>query len=191
MPEDGIGWYPVEAQPYDLSYFEKYRSYDATPTGELLTNCRLDLVYRHHSGSVIDIGVGGGRFVLEHSSARGFDINPEAVEWLKGVKKWADPYAPNERIEAATFWDSLEHIHDPAPLLRNIRRFCFVSLPIFKDCNHILRSKHFRKDEHCWYFTRRGFERFMRSFDFAFVDHCTMEQAAGREDIESFVFERR
>ncbi len=189
LPEAGIGWYPVEEQPYDLDYFEKYRSYDATPTGELLTDCRLDLVYRHYLGSLVDIGVGGGRFIESHASALGFDINPAAIEWLKSVDKWVDPYS--SIMEAATFWDSLEHIHDPTKLLRNVRRFVFVSLPIFKDCNHILRSKHYRKDEHCWYFTRRGFEKFMRAFDFEIVEHSTMEQSCGREDIDSFVFERR
>jgi hypothetical protein len=188
LPELQIGWYPVSAQPYDKSYFEKYRSYDATPTGELLTDCRLDLVYRHHLGSVVDIGVGGGKFVAAHRDARGFDINPEAVAWLQWTEKWVDPYS--SIVEAATFWDSLEHIHDPRPLLRNVRRFCFVSLPIFKDCSHILRSKHYRKDEHCWYFTRRGIEIFMRAAGFRQIEQNKMEQACGREDIETFVFER-
>jgi len=189
LPECGIGWYPVEAQPYDKSYWEKYRRYDETPTGELLTTCRLDLVQQYHNGSIVDIGIGGGKFVTSHPDARGYDINPEAVAWLQWTDKWTDPYS--SIVEAATFWDSLEHIHDPGPLLRNVRRYCFVSLPIFRDCNHILRSKHFRKDEHCWYFTRRGIGIFMRSFGFEQIDECSMEQAVGREDIESFVFERR
>ena len=188
LPECGIGWYPVTEQPYDDDYWQKYRRYDATPTGELLTTCRLDLVHRFNVGSVIDIGIGGGKFVESCPGALGFDINPAAIDWLKSGGKWADPYATI--FEAATFWDSLEHIHNPRPILRNVRRYCFVSLPIFKDCNHILRSKHFRKDEHCWYFTRRGINLFMRSFGFKQLERSTMEQACGREDIETYVFER-
>ena len=137
---------------------------------------------------MVDIGIGGGRFVTEHPNAKGFDINPEAVAWLQWTGNWVDPYS--SIVEAATFWDSLEHIHDPRPLLRNVRRYCFVSLPIFKDCNHILRSKHYRQDEHCWYFTRRGIVLFMKAFGFEQIKVCTMEQACGREDIETFVFGR-
>ncbi len=189
LPELGLGWFPVQAQPYDESYWQKYRGHDTTLVGSLLTACRLDLVHRHHKGSVVDIGIGGGRFVQSHHSASGFDINPAAVEWLHSVKKWVDPFS--SIVEAATFWDSLEHIHDPAPLLRNVRRYCFVSLPIFRDCEHVLRSKHFKTEEHCWYFTRRGLEIFMKRFDFSQIDRTDMEQTCGREDIESFVFERR
>ncbi len=189
LPECGIGWYPVQAQPYDEHYWEKYRGYDNTVIGAKLTACRIDLVQRYHRGSVVDIGIGGGRFVRSHPSARGFDVNPSAIEWLCNAGKWTDPRA--SIVEAATFWDSLEHIHDPTSILRNVRRYCFVSLPIFADCDHILRSKHFRPDEHCWYFTRAGFGTFMKQFGFDQVEHCTIEQACGREDIESFVFERK
>lgn len=188
-PECGIGWYPVSAQPYDLHYWEKYVGLDSSPIGERLTWCRLDLVQKFHAGSVVDIGIGGGKFVRSHPCASGYDINPAAIAWLTKIGKFVDPFS--SVVEAATFWDSLEHIHDPSQLLRNVRRFCFVSLPIFSDCEHVLRSKHFKPDEHCWYFTRRGFETFMRFFGFQVIHECTMEQDAGREDIETFVFERK
>jgi Methyltransferase domain len=145
-------------------------------------------VRSHYRGTIVDVGIGGGRFVKDHADAFGFDINPAAVKWLKINRAYCDPYS--EVVEAATFWDSLEHIHDPAPVLANIRRFVFVSLPIFQGAEHVLRSKHFRPDEHCWYFTRGGFEWFMHRFGFRRIDHSVIEQMAGREDIESFAFER-
>lgn len=188
MPQIGIGWYPVTAQPYDEAYFEKYLGYDQTPVGDALTKCRLDLVDRYHLGSVVDVGIGGGRFVSEHHDAWGFDVNPVAVAWLKSHGKYLDPR--RSKVQAACFWDSLEHIHDPRSILDNVLRYVFVSLPIFKGCDHILSSKHFRTDEHCWYFTRNGFRRFMGRFGFEMIEESTMEQDAGREDILSFAFVR-
>jgi hypothetical protein len=149
----------------------------------------LSLVRRHFAGPVVDVGIGGGRFVLEHPDARGFDVNPFGVEWLHSMRLFTDPH--QVEVEAACFWDSLEHIHDPRQIMANVNRYCFVSAPIFTDCDHVLRSKHFRPDEHCWYFTCNGIIKFMERFGFEMVEQSMMEQSCGREDIMSFVFSRR
>lgn len=187
MPELGIGWYPVSAQPYDGAYWKAYRERDASPAGEALTKTRMALVLRHWSGEVCDIGIGGGRFVRSYGNASGFDVNPHAVTWLMDRGLYRDPR--RDPCEAATFWDSLEHIHDAGAILANVKRWCFVSLPIFTGPDHILRSKHYKPSEHCWYFTRAGFERFMGGFGWEMREHGTGEQPL-REDIESFAFER-
>lgn len=187
LPEKGFGWYPVQDCPYDENYWNRYRSMDRTAVGAALTKLRCDLVDSLGSTDVVDVGVGGGRFV-EESSARGYDVNPAAIEWLKNSGRWCDVYA--ESFETATFWDSLEHIHDPRPLLANVENYVVVSLPIFKDCTDVLRSKHFRKDEHCWYFTAGGFENFMGEQGFILLERNDMEQSVGREQIETFVFQR-
>lgn len=188
LPELGIGWYPVDDQPYDAAYWERYRKMDQSSSGELLTQMRSDWVAQHASTSdLCDIGIGGGRFTEEVSQA-GFDVNPSAIDWLKTNGFWRNPYV--ERFSSLTFWDSLEHIADPRPLLEQIRTWAFVSIPIFKDSEHILRSKHFRKDEHCWYFTRAGFQSFMKMHGFECRGVSIMEQNAGREDIETFAFRR-
>ncbi len=187
-PELGMGWYPVTESPYDTAYFAKYREMDNSECGRLLTDARIDLVRRHYCYAVCDIGVGGGRFVHESGSV-GFDVNPEAVRWLITRGIFADPYV--EEIDALTFWDSLEHIPDIKAILARAGKFVFVSIPIFKGPDHILRSKHFRTDEHCWYFTRKGFVEFMDREGFDVLDISIMEQQLGREDIESFAFARR
>lgn len=189
LPEIGIGWYPVRGRPYDREYWDRYRCLDSTAVGASLTTMRVDLVARYWTGPVVDIGVGGGRFVVERPNTTGFDVNPVAADWLVKRGAWVNPY--REQVEAACFWDSLEHIYDPEPLLNNVRRWAFLSLPIFDDAAHVLRSKHFRRDEHCWYFTATGFRRFMDLYGFEQVYADTREQAAGREDIMTFVFERR
>jgi hypothetical protein len=135
----------------------RYRDMDGTPVGMKLTAMRIEMVRRYAKGMVVDIGIGGGRFVAAlPGQSKGFDINPAAVDWLKGAGRWHDPYS--EPCESATFWDSLEHIHDPT--------------------------------EHCWYFTVAGIQKFMAHFGFEQLERNGMEQRAGRQQIESFVFKR-
>jgi hypothetical protein len=89
-----------------------------------------------------------------------------------------------------TLWDVLEHIPDYRPLLANVRQWLFVSLPIFRDAEHVLRSKHFRTDEHCWHFSRNGLVYAMKLCGFALVSESSFETDLGREDIGSFAFRR-
>lgn len=186
LPELDIGWYPVTEQPYDAGYFNRYRAMDVTAAGHDLTALRCALVDKYWTGALVDIGIGGGRFAQQHG-CKGFDINPCAVDWLKTTGRWQDPYAGP--VEAVSFWDSLEHIHDPMPLLANVGRFVFVSLPIFKDAADALKSKHFRRNEHCWYFTHSGMCNFMAWQGFELIEHNTMEQVC-REQIGTYVFRR-
>lgn len=185
LPELGVGYYPVEDQPYDAAYWDKYRVMDQSPMGFTLTQARVEMVRKHYSGPLVDIGIGGGAFVTARAQTSGFDINPNAVEWLKSRGLYAEP-----PCRAVTFWDSLEHIHDPRALLAGVSEWAFVSMPIYDDVAHVLRSKHYRKDEHCWYFTADGLARFMGEMGFRLVDWNDNETRIGRDDILSFAFRR-
>lgn len=190
LPEMGVGWYPVKeaAQPYDRAYWERYQGYDASPTGDALTAARVALVYRYWHGPMVDVGIGGGRFVRQRPDTRGYDVNPHAVAWLEGKGLWFDPN--HWPVPALSFWDSLEHIADPTEMLSSAERYVFMSLPIFNGPDHVLTSRHYRKDEHYWYFTDAGLRNFMRRHGFELVERNTMEQACGREDIGTYVFRR-
>lgn len=192
LPEIGIGYYPVpkDQHPYDGSYWDKYRGYDRTPMGDRLTAARLALVRKYIKEPqriIIDVGIGGGRFV-EEMDCYGWDINPDAVEWLAKHHALMDPW--QTPVAAMTFWDSLEHIHEPSGLLANAKEWVFVSCPVFETPRDIQRSKHYRKDEHCWYFTKQGLSGFMEIHGFGLVEINSMEEEAGREDIGTFVFKR-
>ena len=203
LPELGIGWYPVDIEraPYDGAYWERYRAMDQTDMACELTRQRIDLVVKHlprigdrevppfDRPLCVDVGIGGGRFMMQAPGDwHGFDVNPFAVDWIKQRRAWYDPWLGE--VDVATFWDSLEHIHDPRPLLRNVRRWCFVSLPIFENAEHVLASRHFRRDEHCWYFTNHGFIGLMNLLGFECRERNRMEVDAGREDIGTYAFER-
>lgn len=151
LPGLGIGRFPVpEQRPYDESYFSRYQQLADTPMGRELTASRIRLVDTYfRGGNVVDVGIGSGQFVEMRPQTKGFDVNPAGVEWLKERGLWADLYAA--RHSALTFWDSLEHIDRPDIAVAQADKWVFVSVPIFCSAEHILRSRHFRRDEHIWY----------------------------------------
>ena len=190
LADAGVGYYPVRYREstYDRRYFAKYQGYAKTELGRRLTEARVAMVRRHYTGELVDIGIGCGQFVEAWPMARGYDVNPIGVSWLRARRRYCSPY--DERVTAVTFWDSFEHIPDPAELLANVTRFAFLALPIFTDLAHVLRSKHLRRDEHYLYFTHAGLARYMARLGWRVIEHNRVESELGREDIESFAFAR-
>lgn len=191
FPELEIGYYPVSVPPWEVyngDYFAKYEGYASTELGRILTSLRLELVRRHYHGPLLDVGIGSGDFVAARNGTWGFDINPAAVTWLNDRGLFADPY--QESFASASFWDSLEHIADFPRILARVREWAFMSLPIFDGPDDVLRSKHYRKDEHCWYFTERGLIGLMARFGWAVAEVSNRETMAGRWAIKSFAFKR-
>lgn len=190
LPEKGIGYFPVADFVYDQSYFDKYQAYAKTEIGVQLNLTRAAFVKSHYAGEVVDIGIGSGQFIRTHGQAKGYDVNPAGKAWLETKQLWHDVYA-GEICEALTFWDSLEHIKNIEAVVRRASKFVFTSLPIFKDCEHILRSKHYRKDEHYWYFTHDGIINWFGEQGFELIGSAGFEQDFGREDIWTYAFRRK
>lgn len=190
LPEYGVGRYPVDLNktPYDKAYFDKYKDMSCSEMGRKLNDARLRLVKRHWSGPIIDIGIGCGAFIEEHGNAQGFDINPAGVSWLKERGLWADLYANS--YPALCMWDCLEHLPEPEKAVAMADRWIFVSIPIFDNAEHVLRSKHFRKDEHIFYFTHYGLLRWFAEQGFVCMEHNTIESDLGRVGIGSYAFKR-
>lgn len=189
--EQGFGHYPVElVGQYDKSYWDRYVSYRSSPIAEALMKARADLVARlYGDGPLVDIGIGSGHFMeIRGGRTQGYDVNPIAIRWLVDKNLWWDPYARDP--EAVSFWDSLEHIQRPEVIVRCVRSMIFLSIPIFTDPEHALRSKHYKPQEHLWYFTRDGLMQWMRKQGFSLVEENRMETNLGREDIGTFVFRR-
>ncbi len=184
--ELGMGFHPRPPMDYSGPYFEKYQALDATPMGAALTAARVDMVQRHFDGEVLDVGIGGGRFVIE-SGGKGFDVNEEAVQWLKSRNAYADPY---KGVAAITCWDSLEHVPDPEALIRSVGEWVFVSMPVYKDQADCLKSKHFKPGEHLHYWSVRGLIGWFAKMNFGCVEINERESDLGREGITSFAFRR-
>lgn len=195
LPERGMGYLRVTDQPYDRDYFAKYLGYAATELGQALTRARMEFILRHapELGLLIDVGIGCGQFVAAARQAgleaNGWDVMPPAVEWLERNGICLDPR--RTFADALTFWDSLEHLPDPAAYIVSAREWVFCSLPIVPgDGPPRANWKHFRPDEHCWYWTRSGLIGWMAEQGFRCVEHNTMESLLGREDVSTFAFRR-
>lgn len=189
LPQLGIGRYPVPAErPYDDNYFRRYQEMAETEMGRALTDARIGLVGRHYSGPVLDVGIGAGQFVSSRPDTLGYDVNRAGIDWLQGEGVWADLYA--SEYDALTFWDSLEHIDDPEEAVSRARKFVFVSLPVFADAEGVLKSRHFRPDEHIWYFTHDGLIRWFEQQGFTCIECNQTESSLGREEISSYAFKR-
>lgn len=187
----GIGYYPVDlVGQYDKAYWERYVRYRSDPIADPLMKSRSELVERlYGDGTVVDIGIGSGHFIdARQASTFGYDVNPIAIRWLLDRDLWWDPYVRDP--EVVTCWDSLEHMARPEALARCVKSMIFLSIPIFLNQDHVRRSKHYRPDEHFWYFTRDGLIEWMTRYGFRLVGENQMETDLGREDIGTFVFKR-
>lgn len=190
LPDKGIGFLdvPVPDGLYGADYFERYRALDQTDTGFRLTSVRLGLVARHWNGTITDIGIGGGGFMLAHGDATGWDVNEHALRWLLEKRLLLDPRILP--VAAATFWDSIEHMRDPSRILNQVAHWAFISTPIYRNALHALESKHYKPGEHLWYFTESGLLAFMKRLGFRLRESNMRECECGRDEIGSFAFER-
>lgn len=190
----GIGYLPIPPSGvYDDAYFQNYVGLSETTMGLAITRERIAFVDAHMGNAeLVDVGIGCGHFVEERGKAGaptfGYDVNPRGVQWLKERGLWRDPYvAP---LSAVSLWDVLEHVETPELFISRVSVWLFVSIPIFSSREHVLRSKHFKPGEHCWYFTRDGLVRWMKDRGFDLVSESWIETILGREDIGTFAFRR-
>jgi hypothetical protein len=175
---------------YGEKYFETYVGYKDTPMEIRLNKCRNDLVSRHYgNGYMVDIGIGSGAFIRSRPMTHGKDVNRVAIEWL--CKEHKHCIGLNN-YPALSFWDVLEHVKQPQEYLDLVRNgaYIFVSIPIFEDLKKIRESKHYRPNEHLYYFTEKGFINWLSWYGFKLLEVNQEETLAGREGITSFAFKR-
>ena len=172
---------------YDKDYFNKCLGYEDEEIALKINYGRAILVAFYHSGYVLDIGIGSGEFIKKRMFTFGYDINPTAIKWLKEVDLYSDKFS---NFTAFTMWDVIEHVQEPGNYFKQMKpgSYLFTSIPLFKDLNKIRESKHYRPDEHLYYFTEEGLKKWMRAHGFCFLEMCDFEKDAGREEIYSFVF---
>ena len=185
------------AAVYDQAYFDAYRDLADQPIGTALNTfrCELALKWAMATGAtILDVGIGDGAFLRAMSDVapgmrlRGVDVNPAAIAYLD-EQGWCGTL--ELQYDVVTFWDSLEHFRDPRVPLRAVGRVALVSLPIFTDAADAVTSKHFKPEEHFWYFTRHAFRAFAEQEGFDVLDILATESALGRESIETFVLWRK
>lgn len=179
---------------YDDAYLGICKAREATEVGIKLIYLRSQLAYEHLGlKEVVDIGVGAMGFIQHRASAnmmtRGYDVNPHIVQGLKDSGLFVD--VMNTQVDNVTCWDSLEHMLSPEAMLKNVRRKVLMSIPIFDNAEHVVRSKHYKPGEHIWYFTEAGLLRWMRDQGFGLIERNRDEERYGREGIGTYVFARQ
>lgn len=182
----------TQSVEYDKAYFEDYVRKEGSDIALKLNQHRTSLVEKYCL-KVLDVGVGSGEFIRSANiKVFGYDINPVAIRWLRNEGLYVDPYAEMPDVDGITLWDTLEHIPNPNLLLTRVRpyMYVFVSLPIFSDLTWVRKSKHYKPNEHYYYYTAKGLKSFMSDLGFGLVELSDAETHAGREDILTFVFKK-
>ena len=177
---------------YGEDYYKKYVDYDNNDISDRLNMFRIAFV-RKYCKSVLDIGVGSGKFVRSFpGNVGGYDINLFAANWLKTNFLFNDISTDLGLFSGLTFWDSLEHIPLPSELLLALSsgQFVFVSIPIFDDVLLVKESRHYRPDEHYYYFSHVGMIHYMNSCGFCLLEYSNEESRIGRSSISSYAFRK-
>lgn len=170
---------------YDEDYLNKCAGYEGTDICDRIHSARISLVDKYYNREVLDIGIGSGEFIKRRPNTFGYDVNPQAVKWLKEKNLYRDDF---ETFSAFTMWDVLEHIENPHEYLEKMRGLLFLSLPIFDDLDKVRESKHYRPGEHLYYFTHHGLIMWLYEYGFDLIESNDLETQAGRESIKSYVF---
>lgn len=175
---------------YGQAYFDMYAAYDGKPATGAINRARVDLVDRHAGSEcgVLDIGIGSGHFIRARPKTYGTDVNPVALRWLddNGFLR-----SDLSEFRAFTMWDVLEHVPTPADYFDQmaVGSFLFLSMPIFDDLAKVRLSKHYKPNEHLYYFTEAGLIGWLALYGFKCLEVNDNETKAGRESVKSFAFQ--
>lgn len=180
-----------ESVIYDKDYFQKYINYEGTTLAKGLNLTRTSLVKKYcQDKDILDVGIGSGEFIKSSTNkVFGYDINQCGVNWLKQKGLFIDPFAElPDNIAGVTLWDALEHMKTPSTFLKLIKnKIVFVSMPMFDDIIRLKSSKHYKPNEHYYYFSPSGFTRFVNDVGFEVLEQNDGETKVGRESIFTFV----
>lgn len=187
--------HPVEQYRYGRAYFDDYIERSRLRDSDRLMLVRENTVRNHHNGEIVDFGAGACTFVQHmkqtgYRGITGYDINPWSVQVLTNSQLYRDPWT-GRKPEAMTFWDTLEHVADPEAIVSRVGKWAFLSAPIFLCMDHARRSKHYKPNEHIWYFTARGLRSLFERCGFVCVEEHNKESETCREGIGTFVFKRK
>ncbi len=179
---------------YDNNYFEHYVVLEDTEISKRINAVRTSITEKHVK-CLIDVGIGSGEFIKKSQcKTYGFDINQKGITWLKERNKFVDIYneAIPKDVQGWTFWDCLEHVPEHSKIFNLLQKdqYLFLSLPYFENLDKIRESKHYKPNEHYYYFTQHGLIDYMKDCGFELVEYNCNETKAGRSNIIACCFKK-
>jgi len=176
---------------YDKDYYENYVNLEGTKIAKALNAARIAITEKYCGyKDILDIGVGSGEFIKSSRNVvYGYDINPYGIKWLKDNYRYIDPWEHIPAyIKGITLWDTLEHMTEPSKFLDLVPKgtHVFISMPMFESLKSIRDNKHFKPNEHYYYYTPAGFRHFVMDAGFEVLEQNNQETMAGRSGIETF-----
>ena len=175
------------------------KKYKNKEFNEKVNAARMAFIHKHYGPwGLLDIGIGNGSFIKKYNSfnpmrsinkAFGWDIDKNARKWLSNNGLLATDLS---MYNCYTMWDVLEHLHSPSEYFKYMNNGdeCFLSIPIIENLCDIRNSKHYRPDEHLYYFTEPGLIQYMERHGLYLIAHDDFEIKIGRADIYSYCFEK-
>lgn len=162
---------------YDEQYVRsRYEGIDAQVRALSLRRLEVLEAFVPARGRLLDYGCGTGRFV-EIARGRGWDAR--GYDLAGGTLDAAEALRPI--WDVVTFFDSMEHLPDPAGMLACLAApVVMISVPW---CHHprdrnwewFLAWKHRRPGEHLWHFSASGLDEFMGTLGYASLMHSCFE----------------
>lgn len=179
---------------YDEKYFSYYNSLEDTNKCNQINQCRVKLVSKYKYNHILDFGIGSGTFIKNFkNNIYGYDINLIGVKWLKDKNIYLNPFEQkHDHISSWTLWDVFEHLENPIKFLQILKKedLLFMSIPIFVSFTNLEKSKHYKPNEHLFYFTHQGLIDFLRKYNLMLIEYNDIETKLGRENINTYVFKK-
>lgn len=177
---------------YDKTYLNKCLGYEGSDISNKINDGRIKAVakYSGETHRCLDIGIGSGEFIKRRNKydriTFGTDVNRSAIDWLKEFKCLREDLT---EFDCFTMWDVLEHVETPESYFKRMSKgsVLYVSIPIFESLNDIVESRHYRPNEHLYYFTHAGFVAYMNNWGFRILEVQDFETKAGRENIKTYI----
>jgi SAM-dependent methyltransferase len=182
---------PAAVELYGRNYFQGnvYSDYPAEAGPRIrLFRKKMKLLrsYLPGTGRVLDVGCAYGFFLQVARElgfhAQGVDISGVAAEFARssvGVEVFhgelLDAAFPDSQFDVVTLWDTLEHLHKPHAMLREVYRILkpggvlvIETLNVNTIARHILRRRWplSAPPYHLFYFTKRTARRLIRNAGF-------------------------
>ena len=201
--KDGIGFLPIHKSlvckpfiPYDRAYYNQCLEFDKTWQGRAVRKHRVRMVkkavsFRKLKSYCLDVGCGTGSFIkelnrLSQIQTEGIDVCEYAIQWLHQN----DLMPSRSEYNILTFWNSFQEIENNIAVIENYHpQFVAMSLPIFQDKENIVRSRHFKPEEVCWYYTLDGLYNTMKEIGYSLLSaNKDEDMKCDQIGIHSFIF---